>query len=100
MLTPYIELVKPKHFGSLSYLKHFGNLLRSWWVRGVSLTPFHNLLLKCSSKSVRTVQVNVKELTCIPCVEHLELVLMIVLVLQSFLAALDSTDFFQLYLQV
>ena len=31
-------------------------------------------------------QVNVKEFTCIPCVNHLEHVLMNVLVLQSFLA--------------
>ena len=38
-------------------------------------------------------QVNVKELTCIPGVMHLELVLMIVLVLQSFLAVSDTDSF-------
>ena len=41
---------------------------------------------------VKTVQVNVKELTCIPCVMHLELVLMDVLVLQSFLAVSDPNS--------
>ena len=53
----------------------------------------HNLLLKCSKRPVKTVQVNVKELICIPCVLHLELVLMIVLVLQSFLAVSTQDSF-------
>ena len=53
----------------------------------------HNLLLKCSKRPVKTVQVNVKKLICIPCVLHLEFVLMLLLVLQRFLAMSTQDSF-------
>ena len=75
------------YLGYLNHFRHFGNLSKILVDRRSLTSPSHNLLLKYSRKFVRTVQGNIKKLYCVSLILHLEIVLMIVLVLQNFLAA-------------